>query len=305
MFLLPLIVSVIIMEFLLRHIPNDYKYKKKFLDKNSNEIEVLFLGSSHSLYGLNPDYCTRNCFNASNVSQTYYYDLEILKKYEYNWADLRIIVLPVSYFSLFMNLETSKEYWRIKNYLIYNGLNTSNKLAYHTEMLSNNLSVNLKRISLFYIKGDYGSLCSPLGWVSCNSQNSRDLVESGKEAAEYHTYKDLKYFNENVSSLKSIIEFGLRHNVKILLFTPPAYKTYVVNLNKEQLLKTFQTAENFAHQFDNCFYYNSLENKLFSEIDFCNADHLNAIGARRLTLLIDSIIKTKVESVVPQNRHVY
>ena len=67
----------------------------------------------------------RNCFNASNVSQTYIYDLEILKKYEYNWANLKVIVLPVSYFSLFMKLEASKEYWRVKDYVIYNRLNAS------------------------------------------------------------------------------------------------------------------------------------------------------------------------------------
>lgn len=296
-FLFPFIILVLPMEFLLRQIPNDYKYKKNYLDKNSNKIEVLFLGSSHAFYGLNPFYCTQNCFNASHISQPFKYDLEILKKYEHNWYKLKIVVLPISYFSLFQKLETGSEAWRVKNYIIYYEINTSNDLADHTEMLSNKLGVNLRRIASYYIKGNTAISCSTLGWcISCNSKNARNLVETGKTAAKRHTNKDFKYMNENVSILKSIIEFGQRYNIKIVLITLPAYKTYVANLNKEQLKKTVQTAENISNQFENCFYFNFLENKSFSELDFYDADHLNEIGAKRLTLLIDKIIIDKVEN---------
>jgi hypothetical protein len=291
------------MEFLLRQIPNDYKYKKKYLDKNSDKIEILFLGNSHSFFGINPIYCTQNCFNASYITQSLDLDLEILKKYEQNWSKLRIVVLPISYFSLCESLETSSESWRIKNYIIYYRISTSKAFKDHTEVLSNNLSVNLRRITSYYIKGKSAISCSALGWgVTYNSKNAKDLVETGKEAAKRHTIKDFKYFNENVSTLKSIIEFGQRYNIKIVLFTPPAYETYVANLNKEQLKKTIQTAENMSNQFDNCFYFNFLENKSFSELDFYDADHLNEIGAEKLTLLIDKLIIDKVESINEQHR---
>jgi hypothetical protein len=290
-FLLPLIMGGILMELLLRQIPNDYKYKKQYLDNNSDKIEILFLGNSHSFYGLDPIYCTKTCFNASHISQSLDLDLEILKKYEQYWSALRIIVLPISYFSFIESLETSSESWRIKNYIIYYGIRNSKTLKDHSEVLSNNLSINLKRIISYYIKGITAMSCSTLGWgVSYNSTNTKDLVETGKEAAARHTIIDYKYFDQNVSALKSVIEFGQRHKIKIVLFTPPAYESYVTNLNKEQLNKTIQTAEIISNQFDNCIYFNLLEDKSFSESDFYDADHLNYTGAKKLTLLIDKLI---------------
>jgi hypothetical protein len=290
-FLLPLIISVFLMEFLLREIPNDYQFKKKYLDNNSDKTEILFLGNSHAFYGLNPIYFKQSCFNASYITQSFDLDLEILKKYEQKWSELKVIVIPVSYFSFIESLQTSSESWRIKNYIIYYGIKASKVLKYYSEVLSNNLSINLKRISSYYIKKKSAITCSDLGWgISYSSKNPQDLVETGKEAAARHTIKDYKDFKENVSDLESIIEFGQRHNVKIVLFTPPAFETYVRNLNKEQLEKTIQAAEDISQKYDNCIYYNFLENKSFSESDFYDADHVNEIGAEKLTNLIEMMI---------------
>jgi hypothetical protein len=290
-FILPLIVSVFLMEFLLRHIPNDYRLKKRYLDTNSDKIEILFLGNSHAFYGLNPEYCKHNCFNAGYITQSFDLDLEILQKYEQNWSGLKIIVIPVSYFSFIESLKTSPESWRIKNYIIYYGIKASKVLTYYSEVLSNTFSINLRRITSYYIKGKSAITCNDLGWgVSYNSVNPQNLIETGKEAATRHTIKDYKYFNENVSALKSIIVFGQRHNIKIVLFTPPAFETYVTNLNIDQLEKTIQAAENISQQNDNCYYYNLLEDKSFSESDFYDADHLNEIGAKKLTLIIENLI---------------
>ncbi len=65
---LPILVVAILMEILLRNTPNDYLFKKQYLDKHSSEIETLILGSSHSFYGFNPEYfvsirSTPSCFH--------------------------------------------------------------------------------------------------------------------------------------------------------------------------------------------------------------------------------------------------
>ena len=77
----PLLLGALILEVLIQNIPNEYSYKKSYLDSNSNEIEVLFLGSSHVYYGVNPEYISANSFNASHIAQTLDYDYAILKKY--------------------------------------------------------------------------------------------------------------------------------------------------------------------------------------------------------------------------------
>ena len=57
-------------EFLVRHIPNDYNSKIKYLQEHSSEIEILALGSSHAYFGVNPDFLSSKCFNLSHIAQT-------------------------------------------------------------------------------------------------------------------------------------------------------------------------------------------------------------------------------------------
>src|SRR5665647_305746 len=126
LFLLPLIVVGGIMEILLRQIPNFYQFKKGYLESNSDSLEILFLGNSHSYFGLNPDYINGISFNAAHVSQTLEYDLAILQKYDSKWSELKYIILPISYFSLYDKMSESGESWRSKDYCIYYDIDISN-----------------------------------------------------------------------------------------------------------------------------------------------------------------------------------
>ena len=280
------------MEFSLRSIPNDYLYKKEYLDAHSNEIETLVLGSSHSYRGIDPVYFTNNCFNASYVSQSLNYDYEILRKYDNNFSNLKTVVLSISYFSLFTKMEQGPEAWRVKNYVIYYGMNTSNSIADFTEIMSNRFGANLQRLVSYYLNGERNIPCSKFGWGTPNKfENSRNLEETGKTAAQRHTVKDYQYLKENIFTLNSIIEFCNRHNVKLILYTPPAYVTYRQNLNKEQLRNTLKLANEIANSNENCYYLNLLEDKSFISTDFLNADHLNEVGAKKLSLLLDKYIQ--------------
>lgn len=281
------------METLLRLIPNDFRNKRNYLNANSDNIEVLFLGGSHSLYGIDPVYVKEKSFNACQASQTLDFDLALLNKYENRWSSLQFIVLPVSYASLFEKLEKSKEPWRVKNYCIYYKMTVSRHLPDYLEISSNKLGTNFRRLNSYYFLKSGNAFCSELGWdttYSCNPE-TRDLVRAGKVAAELHRWEDDQYFDEMVSALESIIIFAGNHKAKVVLFTPPAFKTYRENLNEEQLSRTLTTSAILADKYKYCFYFNFLDDTTFTETDFYDADHLNKIGAEKLTLRIDSIIQ--------------
>jgi hypothetical protein len=297
LFTLPIFIFGLSSEFLLRKIPNDYLLKKEFLDKNSDSIEVLFLGSSHAFYGINPANYSSNSFNASYISQSLDYDFEILKRYSKHWSNLKCIAIPISYFSLFGRLESDVESWRVKNYTIYYGMTTSDKLTDYSEALSNKLMINLKRLGFYYIQGHSSISCSNLGWgLNYNSKDQKDLNETGKTAAKRHTKKDDKFFTENVDVLKSIIEFAKNKGVKVFFYTPPAYHTYIENLDSIQLNQTINTMKKFAAKYDNVTYQNFLLDSSFSAIDFFDADHLNEIGAKKLTSKLDTLINQRKQN---------
>lgn len=297
-FTLPILLIAIIIEILLRQIPSDYLLKKKYLDAHSKEIETLILGSSHSYYGINPIYFSTNTFNVSHLSQSLDYDFEILKKYQNDFKSLKTVICPISYFTLYTKLESSTESWRIKNYVIYYDIDVSNSLSDHLEVLSNRFSLNLRRLGSYYIKGDSSISCTELGWGTGNkSEKARDLKETGPKAAIRHT-GNLEAYEENKETLRSIIELCESHGISVILVTLPAYETYRQNLNPEQLKVTVETAADLANEYNNCQYLNLLESTEFDAKDFYDADHLNEIGAEKLSLLINKVVD-KAESANP------
>jgi hypothetical protein len=290
LFSIPVIFSMLIMEVLLRRIPNDYSYKKNYLDQHSNEIQTLFLGSSHAYYAINPDYMHSNSFNASHIAQSLDYDIEIFKKYEKQMDKLKYVVIPIDYSSLYNRLETGGENWRIKNYNIYYDLNRSLNCKDNFEILNGKLLKNSKRIVKFYWCDISNISCNTLGWGKRNCIINKDLMATGKVAAQRHSLKNKSFFNENVAIVNEIIFLAKVKKAKVIFYTSPAYKTYVSQLNKEQLKKTYATIKKIANSNNNVSYFDFLYDPSFVKEDFCDADHLNEIGTEKFSKKMDSII---------------
>jgi hypothetical protein len=286
------------MEYLLRQIPNDYSFKKEYLDKHANDIQTLVLGASHGYFGINPVYFSTNTFNACHVSQSLNYDLEILKKYQDDFSHLETIILPISFATLWAKLDISTESWRIKNYMIYYNINTSHTFSDYTELLSNRMTINIKKLTDYYIKKKREEVSTELGWnVLFKSGNEQELEKTGKIDALKHyvgnifSFEKLALYNENLTLLNSLAKFCDNKQVKVIFFTPPAYKSYRENLNKEQSDKTIETMTKFVNEHPNCLYINLSDDPDFEAEDFYDADHLNEIGAEKLSKKINAIIE--------------
>lgn len=293
-FLLLLTTTAAIIEILLRGIPNDYQLKSDYLDEHSDSIQVLFLGGSHTLTGINPDLTAKRSFNAAHNSQTLEYDYEILKKYRNRLSSLEYIVLPVSYPSLYVTLNTDPEAWRAKNYILYYRIRLSRHLSYHTEVGNGLLWLNFSRIYNYYFRNIDNIDCSALGWVEEQGVISADVLEiKGIEAAKRHTITNDDCYKYLVGILDSIVDFANQNNCKLLLFTPPAYRSYNDNMNQTQWNRTVETVLKTVSENEHSSYYNFNEDSKFIPADFHDGDHLNPAGAQKLTLMLDSIINVE------------
>ena len=291
LFLFPILLIGGFIEILVREIPNDYSYKREYLDKNAANIEVLFLGSSHAYRDINPVYIDANSFNASYVSQSLKYDYMILEKYKNSWSHLEFIVIPVSYFSLFFNLEDSAEAWRVKNYSIYYSMQTTYHLADYFELFSNRLDINLGRIHTYYWNEQTNITSSDLGWGGKNKSTVKsDLLDKGITAAQRHTATSDIFFEENINILRAIISFADQLGTQVIFYTPPAFETYVENLDDKQLARTITTMTELDNAHSNILYVNFLTSDLFAQEDFYDADHLNENGARKFTIELNKLI---------------
>ncbi|SEP82161.1 SGNH/GDSL hydrolase family protein [Flavobacterium urocaniciphilum] len=284
--ILPIIIFLLVLEISLRKIPNDYQLKKEYLDKNASEINTLILGSSHTFYGINPNYFSKKTFNAAYVSQSLDLDYEILKTYESKFKNLKTVIIPISYFSLFETLETDIEKWRMKNYVLYYDFPIKTDLNNQFEILNSDIKSNLKKTIKHYVLHKSFITSSNLGWGT--NFNSKDKKEfKGEFTAKKHTAKNFDLLDDNLKTLQKIISLCHKKNISIIFITTPTHSSYYKNLNQIQLEKTHKVINNLAITNSNCTYINLMHSNNYNKNDFYDADHLNEKGAKKLSLFLD------------------
>ncbi len=287
--ILPILFFFLVLEIAIRKIPNDYQLKKEYLDQNAAEINTLIFGSSHTFYGLNPEYFSKKTFNVAYVSQSLDLDYEILNAYQSKLKKLKTVIIPISYFSLFETLETDVEKWRIKNYVIYYGFENKYTFADNFETLDNHITLNVKKVVKHYALNKSFITASNLGWGTNFNSKDKKAFE-GDFTAKKHTVKNFDLYPENLKSLHKIIDLCKKKNVDIVFITTPTHSSYSKNLDSIQLEKTTKTISDLVKNNSNCSYFNLLKSGKFTNEDFYDSDHLNEIGAKKLSIFTNSLI---------------
>jgi hypothetical protein len=296
LFIIPVVILCILLEFLIRRIPNDYYYKNKWLSENSGNLQILSLGASNGYFGINPEFFSKKAFNAAHISQSINYDLFIFKKFLPGFDSLKYVLLPVTESTFTSSLETSDEFWRIKNYTIYYGCEYHlYEPQFHLAFYGNNLYSVLSRISGYYLLGTSELYCNKLGFGLNYSfaKKSKDWEKSGILAARRHKKESsVKLYDENLSYLNQFIEECYKRNIQVVLLVTPAWHSYLENIDIKQLESTLATFEHLAEQNSNVRFIDLHEDKRFEENDFFDADHLDEFGAKKLTLILNDTLKT-------------
>jgi hypothetical protein len=287
-------ISIILclIEYSVRQLDNSYKIKTEYLEANSNSIETLILGSSHTYYGVNPNLIESTTFNASNVSQSPDVDLAILKSYEDALNSLSTIVIRLSYDTLFEQLKDSPEDWRLKDYKLYTSIDLEYLFKHNSEILSTGTRQAIRVLKEYYINNKPILNCDSLGWGNDLSKRPQvNLEEVGVIAAKRHTVENWHLLEDNIKIYEQLIAWCQKRKIKVILITPPAYKSYRDHLKKEQLHKMIEIGSRLNNKYNNCIYYNFMSDDSFIVKDFYDADHLNTEGAKKFSSIINSLIE--------------
>ena len=271
--------------------------KADFLSKNAKDTQILILGSSHGITGINPDYFSKTSFNTANYAQTLDLDYKILKAYQDKLENLEYIIVPLSYHLLWTALEDHPQQWRRKYYDLYYNLSTEYNPLKKLILEDEPININLKIISNYYCKKENSIPdLTPLGFIALKPAKSLAVIEyNSKTVVSAHTTNDLnKRYTKNIEYLKKIVEIGKLKKAKVLLVTIPAHASFVKQLNQKQLDMMYSVGNDLADN-KNVFYYN-LINDFNQDADstnyrlFFDLDHLSYIGAKILSVKLDSII---------------
>ncbi|MDR0570914.1 MAG: hypothetical protein LBG71_06830 [Clostridiales Family XIII bacterium] len=291
-FLAPVLAALLLMEIFLRAIPNDYSYKKAQLLKDADNIRILVLGSSHALHGVNPDYFSLDGFNLANTSQSLDLDYEMLKKYGAELGGLKYVVVSVSYFSMFARMEGGSEEWRLKNYILYYGLDVGGAAwspSNRFEILNGTMLQKVQRAYRYLFKRASLLEVTAKGYMP-NAAVAQSLEKTGAEAASRHTNPDTGMFARNKEVVEEIISWCEERRVELIFVTLPAHRAYSGKLDRSQWEATVSYMESLAGSHGRVRYYNLLEDGRFTDGCFYDADHLNDKGAEKLTRFLDGVI---------------
>lgn len=296
LFIFPLLLFFACLEVMLRNIPNDYSFKRKWLDTNGKQIKLLVLGSSTGYYGVNPSFLSGKAFNAAHIYQNPKYDLFILDKFISSLDSLQYIILPVTYHSFFYSLETSDENWRTKNYYIHYGMKGNRfdpklNLAFYDHSL---LSI-LKRTFRYYIKGQDEINCNAPGFGTSYLLERRlpNWEGEGEIKAKVHSALfNQEDYSENLMMLERMAGLCKERKIKLIMVFAPAWDTYIEHIDPELLKLDLLNCDEISRKYGNVSFVNMLNDKRFTNDDFYDVNHLNEFGSRKFTLAIDSIINS-------------
>jgi hypothetical protein len=293
--ILPVLLAFAYAEYKLKQIPNSYTVKKQLLEKRLDRIEALTVGGSHAYSGLNPKFWGCQGFNMANVDQDLFFDQQLINKYLDRMPNLKIVILPISYITLEFQLEDSPEDWRRFFYS-----QTYNVASTPHPSLSESIEPKKYSLIALYTIGeaqkftfkmfqvnDLTDTIDENGFIEVDESNWPLLNErGGRERMElHHRLMKTEHIAENLKILNSIITQLQARHIAVTLVSTPVYRAYSSYMNKEkyQLMQENVRALTVRYGIK---YFNYQFDPRFELRDFADTDHLNGIGAQKLSKIM-------------------
>lgn len=295
--LVPIVIILGIGEYIVRQVPNPYKYKEEWMEKHHDEVEVLVLGGSHTFYGVKPEMLGDKAFSLANTSQGLIYDYFLFNKFD--CPNLQVLVMQFSYPTFFGGrLEDGGAWGRAIFYKIYMDYPEHSVFSRYNYEFTNMRIFREKLKKYFNPPEDVGY--DKYGWGTLYRLSEKDTLRwnNGSEAAEAakrHTVdnwdKALLISKEKYAMLENMASFCKKNNILFVLITTPCWKDYVNNLDKRQLSTMYDLISQFQKNND-VVYLDYMRDDRFEPNDFYDSNHLSDIGAVKFSkILRDDIEK--------------
>jgi hypothetical protein len=284
-------------EFYVRNSPNAFITKSEYLKNNLDNISTLVLGTSHSQNGINPAFFKKETANISYGSQDIATDALLLMQYAPQMKNLKTVIFEYDYHR--MDIDNDESFYRLPWYFIYYGIevkpipaNKKFSLYFSNPDFFNNIIISR-------LKGKPKQVINKYGFVEKNYSNDFEkynydefkiLKSASKRLKGRHTEFSEDIFSKNKALLIKCIEYCKSKNIRIIFVSSPLYKTYITAENPLKKKRITDLMNDLVKNYK-VEYYDFSNNDNFKLKDFSNDDHLNAEGAKKYTLILNSLLK--------------
>lgn len=297
--LLPVITFLGVGEWLVRQVPNAYRYKEEWMEAHHNEVNTLILGTSHSYAAVKPDMMDKDTFgvtfNLANPWQTLDIDYFLWQKFD--CPQLKMLLIPISYPTFFfenMGVDSKKLIF-YKLYMDYPA-----KPFYSNFEFFDLQTFGAKVRTFFFPLEDIGY--DEYGWTTnYKLKHKNPLQMLNGDEARTHTRKKWKEAMEisekNYAILQHIADDCKQREIKLVLFTTPAWYSYRNLIDSRQFARMHELITRFLQQNEGTMYFDYLDDSRFTDEDFCNSNHLSDIGAEKFTKILCNDIEEQTDAL--------
>lgn len=270
---------------------DDDKYRDlwnlRMLGNQIEDVEIANVGSSHGAYDFTYDSLSEDgysCFNFGNVSQTYDYDLALLKEYGDYLEDGCVVFIPISYFS-FNNETVNESEAQALSVKYYHCLSPKNIPDYDlfTDIVTARFPILSAGEDLLKLLPEKLTVHAQEDEGEAQMDEAAVAEFANRAAARFDRHfnnKEDYFLPEREAQLLKLITYCKEHEFTPVLITTP-FSVYYTDPVPEDFLDRFHSTVNRIASDTGVNYYDYSHDDRFSEnlILFSDSDHLNAEGA--------------------------
>lgn len=280
------------------YIDRDLLKFKKYLNIKNNYVKMVNIGTSHGMYGLFYQKTDYTKMNLARSAQSFYYDLQLLKKYNKKIKKDAVIIIPVSILSFYSEGREDIN----QNYIPLLEKNDIIGVGFKNYYLTKNFSVLYPVSNLSKIIENWKKLKNTEGQI-VYPENLELLKkkETSEKTALQHLGIFPKYYaiKNSTKSFINLINYIEKNNWKYILITTPFLYFYNENIEKYQKNafkeRIYDNVEEIERILNKKFIYldYSHDERFENNLEyFIDGDHLNEKGAKYFTeILLEDLKK--------------
>jgi len=286
LFCIPVIIITIGAEIYVRTMPTQYKQKRDQLIANADSIEVLIMGSSHAMDGVDPNQFSLYAHNLAFASQSIYFDRKLIEKFLPDLPRLKYVILMLDYNSLYYDHDAKRDFF----YKYYYDIDYKGR-KFCKEFILQSFFVYTPEQTLALINKRPEVLVK--GWV--NEAGRDDKAVTSVEKSELrakgfnHTVNSWKGGDLVLNDLEALINLLQSKKITPVLITYPNFST-IKDFLDASVIERNKSVGNALSQKYQIPYLDYFDDDSFTIADFFNCDHLNAQGAAKLSRKINAVI---------------
>lgn len=284
---------IIVVEGMLRQIPNIYEYKQSLVEKKGDGMKNIILGSSVVDCCINPKLIADSTYNLAIAGQWFRYNLAFLEKNLDKMPRLDCIVFGVCYHSFWCDDSPEQDIRSFVSHLIYMDIGIADGLLSYSELLTSG-SLSLRKWSKYYIRRKTTMYCDSLGLDHSYHSSERGKTwkdeipdDANDQTMQLNTSRNMQLFEENCERLNQLAELCEKRKIRMVIVIPPVHSLYGIHSSKEQWKVVDDFLVNLSTRWEHVEYGNYSHDNRFTDEDFYDGNHLNSdIGGTKFSLIV-------------------